>query len=444
MQSPAWSRQRLHDAAVKVLRQNNLGDHTRPSPRLYPHQWLWDSCFVAIGLRHVELDRARREIVSLFRGQWPSGMLPSMIFSDHVAYHAGPDIWRSDSVPGLGTGSSTSCITQPPVVAEATVRVGELLPPGERLGFYRAVFPGLVRYHEWLYRDRDLEHTGLVALVHPWESGIEDSPPWTRVMRAAAPLTIRAFRCFVRAGLLDRWRPDVADVPAAERPTTDVYRTLYHLQRRIRAEGYDLARILRARGIPVVHDVLYNSLLVRANHHLRSIAAEIGVEVPAELRTWMEATPAAMEGLYANGGYWNRDCRTGRLILARGIGGLTPLYAGTIPKRRADELAASVTSKEFWPHYGVASAPTDSPDFRPRGFWQGPVWVNLNWLIADGLDRSGHAGTGTRLREQTLELVGRAGAMYEHYSALDGRPGGSPDFSWTAALVLDMLARSGG
>jgi Glycosyl hydrolase family 63 C-terminal domain len=439
----ASSRQRLHDTAVEVLRQNDLGHHTKPAPRLYPYQWLWDSCFIAIGLRHLHLDRARQEVLSLFRGQWRNGMLPSVIFSDQSPDHPGPDLWRSDVVPDSSPGVLTSCITQPPLVAEATVRVGELLPTRERRDFYRAIFPGLVRFHEWLYRDRDPERTGLVALVHAWESGIEDSPPWAQVMRTAAPTWIKAFRPLMRAGLFDRWRPDRVHGSVAERPTTDNYFTLYHLQRRIRAQCYQLARILRTPGIPVVQDVLYNALLIRANQHLRSISEQIGADLPAGLPERMEETQAALEGLYADGGYWSRDHRTGQLLQVLGIGNLTALYAGTIPRIRADELAASVTSREFWPRYGVASAPTNSPYFRPRGFWQGPVWVTLNWLIADGLDRCGHSPTAERLRAQTLELVGRAGGMHENYSALDGRAGGTPAFSCTAALVLDMLAGSG-
>ena len=36
--------------ARQVLRQNDMGDWTRAAPNLYPHQWSWDSAFIAIGL----------------------------------------------------------------------------------------------------------------------------------------------------------------------------------------------------------------------------------------------------------------------------------------------------------------------------------------------------------------------------------------------------------
>ena len=59
--------------AEDVLKHNDLGDWTRPAPGVYPHQWLWDSCFAAMGWVHVDAERATREILSLLRGQWRNG-----------------------------------------------------------------------------------------------------------------------------------------------------------------------------------------------------------------------------------------------------------------------------------------------------------------------------------------------------------------------------------
>ena len=58
------------EQAKAVLEMNDRGNYTQPAHGLYPHQWLWDSCFVAIGLRHLDVDRAKRELLSLLRGQW--------------------------------------------------------------------------------------------------------------------------------------------------------------------------------------------------------------------------------------------------------------------------------------------------------------------------------------------------------------------------------------
>jgi hypothetical protein len=75
----------LLNRAKAVLEVNQRGDYTVPAEGLYPHQWLWDSCFIAIGLRHYDLERAQKEILSLLRGQWSNGMMPNMIFADDDA-----------------------------------------------------------------------------------------------------------------------------------------------------------------------------------------------------------------------------------------------------------------------------------------------------------------------------------------------------------------------
>jgi hypothetical protein len=57
----------LLEEAKKVLKANDHGSFTVPAGDLYPHQWLWDSCFVAIGLRHIDVKRAKAELTSLLR-----------------------------------------------------------------------------------------------------------------------------------------------------------------------------------------------------------------------------------------------------------------------------------------------------------------------------------------------------------------------------------------
>ncbi len=61
---------RLRAAAIRVLLGNWTGTATVPSRSLYPHQWSWDSAFIAIGLRHLSPRRAQRDLESLLGAQW--------------------------------------------------------------------------------------------------------------------------------------------------------------------------------------------------------------------------------------------------------------------------------------------------------------------------------------------------------------------------------------
>ena len=62
----------------------------------------------------------------------------------------------------------------------------------------------------------------------------------------------------------------------------------------------------------------------------------------------------------------------------------------------------------------------------------------MNWLIIDGLQRYGYHDHAAVLRESTLEMIEKAG-FYEYFNPLDGTPAGVANFSWTAALAIDLL-----
>src|SRR4030095_7469295 len=169
--------QNLLDAAKTVLQLNDQGSYTTPARSgLYPHQWLWDSCFIAIGQRHYDIERAQTEILSLFRGQWENGMLPNIIHGGD-RHSRDSTIWRSWLNPNAPDNVSTSGITQPPMVAEAVVRIGEKLSKAERRSWYLLVYPALLAYTQWLYAERDPHGEGLVLHIHPWETGLATTTP---------------------------------------------------------------------------------------------------------------------------------------------------------------------------------------------------------------------------------------------------------------------------
>jgi len=124
------------------------------------------------------------------------------------------------------------------------------------------------------------------------------------------------------------------------------------------------------------------------------------------------------------------------------IATLLPLYAGTITQERASQLVKQLENDHaFGPAYPVPSVPLNSFWFDPKRYWQGPSWVNTNWLIIDGLKRYGFKDHAAALKESTLEMVDKSG-FSEYFDPLTGEAAGAPNFSWTAALCLDLLKTS--
>jgi glycogen debranching enzyme len=74
-----------------------------------------------------------------------------------------------------------------------------------------------------------------------------------------------------------------------------------------------------------------------------------------------------------------------------------------------------------------------------RRYWRGAVWVNTNWLIWHGLRQHNLYTSAIAVAGSTMALVQRSG-FREYFDPTTGEGYGSHDFSWTAALLLDLLA----
>lgn len=439
--SPSLAPEDLNTHLLDILKNNDQGDHISPVGNLYPHQWLWDSCFIAIGLRHSDPERAAHEVANLVHGQWANGMMPHMIFNRGRKYHLERDAWRSWLSPFAPDKLSTSGITQPPVIAEAVVKIGKKLSATDRREFYHYMYEPLVAYHEWMYNERDPHKEGLTLQIHPNEVGMDNTPPWVRQLyEHNRPWWIAAIEKLHLDSTVNFIRRDTRRVNPGQRISNIEALVLWDVVRRLRRKHYDIDKILH-RALFCTEDISFNSILIRNNTCLRSIASTIKRKLPPELIDNMNHTEEALEQLYdeGTGQYYSRDFITHKLIIEPSIGTLMPLYAGTISKERANRLVDVLKDhKQFWLHHPVPSVPLSSQYFSPERYWQGPTWVNTNWLIIEGLERYGFKEVADDLRERTIAMV-TSGGCYEYYSAIDGKGLGAQNFSWTAALTLDLL-----
>src|SRR5919202_5922593 len=222
----------LLQEAKKVLEFNWTGEYTRPGPRLYPHQWSWDSAFTAIGYAHWDQRRAIKELTHLFDSQWKNGLLPQIVFDPHFGeYFPGVDFWHAERSPDAPRDRKSSGIVQPPLHATATLRLyRRLRDSGRAREFLEYAYPRLKAWHEYLYRERDPEREGLVYIRHPWESGMDNSPMWDSVMERMwlSPEQIPEYR-----------RVDTHVVASGDRPLDAAYDRFAYLVKLFADRGYD-------------------------------------------------------------------------------------------------------------------------------------------------------------------------------------------------------------
>jgi hypothetical protein len=77
-------------------------------------------------------------------------------------------------------------------------------------------------------------------------------------------------------------------------------------------------------------------------------------------------------------------------------------------------------------------------EFDRDNYWRGPVWININWMLAHGLQRYGFILKSDSLRKDLLQLPIRFG-FHEYFDSFDGTGYGTDGFSWTAALFIDIV-----
>jgi hypothetical protein len=61
----------------------------------------------------------------------------------------------------------------------------------------------------------------------------------------------------------------------------------------------------------------------------------------------------------------------------------------------------------------------------------------MNWFIIEGLRRYHYDALAETIQQDTLRLI-EAGGYREYYDPRDGSGCGSADFSWSAALALEL------
>jgi hypothetical protein len=420
----------LWRSAARVLDANWTGVATVPSPGLYPHQWSWDSALISMGLAWHRHDRAERELLSLFRGQWANGLLPHIVFNTSVprrAYFPGPELWRSTKQADAPRDIDTSALTHPPLHALAALRLHVSAADADRSrAFLARLYPGLVAQHRYLARARDLGGAGLIAICHPWESGLDNSPAWDR------PL----------AGL--RLPPsDYAPqhVPSSMPAGADYDRYVW-LVTTFRDAGYREEH-LRDLHPFAVEDPLVNATYLASTHALAEVAAIVGADPVPHREAARHIHDALMSRLWDPDAacFRARDLRADRLIPVATVAAFGPLLDPDLPEAALRGVVELLLSARFAgaAGYPVPTCDIQSPTFDRGGYWRGPTWVSTNWLLWFGAAGHDLPVVADLLYGSTLRLVRQSG-FREFFDPFDGTGRGSHDFSWSAALVLDLLA----
>jgi glycogen debranching enzyme len=128
----------------------------------------------------------------------------------------------------------------------------------------------------------------------------------------------------------------------------------------------------------------------------------------------------------------------------REITGFIPLWAGTATEAQARRLVEEhlTDSTSFWRPYGVPSLSANDPYYDPQGYWNGPVWVEWQFLVMRGLQNYGYHAEAAELADRVFSNVihhlKTSHTFWEFYSPDARWAGHHQTYIWTG-LVARMV-----
>jgi len=383
----------------RLIKTNDVASghihYTQPAPSVYPHQWLWDSCFSAIIWSHFDITRAQQELTSVVAKQITKGPDSGMI--PHMSY------WK-DAAADFWGYPDRSNITQPPLVSVAAKIVYER---GGSREWLAQLYPKLKNYHEWFDRRRDPDNDNLVSIIHPWESGWDASPRWDKAL-------------------------DLGPNPSFD----ELHEARVKLARQILRYDCDLLRIQRHQLFNDV-PIDFNSIRAADIEALAYIAKELNHdEDSAKLfikhREVAQAIESVLFTVHQSDLFGTNEKGFSEPSLASSLS----LFGGCISNEQAKNIAQNLHTEKYWTKFPLSTTPINDDHFNPDIYWRGNTWVLLNWLIYKGFLRYGLYKEAEKLAAKTISMVENNG-LWEYYHPLTGHGQGAKFQSWSG-LVIDM------
>ena len=224
---------------------------------------------------------------------------------------------------------------------------------------------------------------------------MDNSPAWDAAL-ARVPQTENR----------DYVRRDTSHVDSAQRPRQAEYDRYMYLVELFRGQSYDPAFMYRESPFRVA-DLCVNSALQRATEDLAFLTERFGTaDERREIADRIALGRKGFDRLWSDedGRYYNLDTRGAGLVRIGTSAGFMPLYAGAPDRERADRMASDLGR---WGEAVAFLVPSTDPAAAvfERRYWRGPVWFVVNYMIAEGLLRYGHADLAERIRRDTARLI---------------------------------------
>ena len=414
----------IREKVKELLHQNMIIGHsksagkdfhyTKPSPDTYPFQYFWDTCFHIFTLTALgEVAMAKKHAESLFSLQDESGFVGHILYWNTVLPARITDIFQSR--PGLKGDlfrTHMSSLLQPPLIAQAVLRIYNC---DHDVNFLTKMLPKLKKYYRWIAENRDFKSNGLVAIISPFESGMD-------------------------------WKPtlDVVVGFKGDKANWKLFWKVVGVDAFNFSKNYQLEKIYEQEKF-IVWEVGFNTIYIQNLQALSKLCEIAGDEESNTFKDLAErAFKSLLEIMYDEDDAAFYDVY-GKKNLKIKV--LTPtIFFPAVIDQMPDEIAKKVINKhlfnenEFKTAYPIPSLAVKNPSFNPSEsvyIWRGPTWIFNNWFIHKFLMEKGFEKEAKLMVRSVVKLIDMSG-FREYYNPFTGEGYGAKEFTWTG-LVVDML-----
>ena len=349
-------------------------------------------------------------------------MIPHILFHDlNTNYYPNHSVWA------CGNKIHSSGITQPPVLAIILKRILDKKRINNKdKAEFKKIVKGILKYHKWFIKFRDPNNSGLVSILHPWESGYDNSPLWDDPMsKVKVPKNLKYKR------------GDNKVVNPEYRPLDIDYDRYVTIKNHLRKNNYNPKKLYKASLFNVV-DVGFNSIFIRANKDLLKLLNAFNLQ-STELESYISRSENKIVKLYnqKKNVFFNIDLKNKKKINIPSITHYFILFADLKDKVFNNKIIKNLKQHSYKEKYLLSSVQSNHKKFEEKRYWRGPVWINCNWIIYQGL-KNKNIKLAKQIKRKTINLVKQKG-FNEYFSCKTGKGFGATNFSWTAALFLDLI-----
>jgi hypothetical protein len=354
--------------------------------------------------------RALLEFDSIFKSQWKNGFLPHIRYvQDEGNYYPNADLWNSNH---NGTNTSlhykTSSITQPPLIGYMfDLCFKRAKNKAAFLTELKKYIPQLHSYHKYLFKHRNYKNC--IYIIHPWESGLDNSPVFDTAGENAKNMLVRnGFKNL----LTDRL--DTQNVNEKERPSNkdyELYGLLMDYINQTHAHKEDLPPF-------AFIDVVFNTIYIKSLIGIQNIADackkhrvptdDLGVILKETSSFLSSVLQGITEKLYSNNNncFYCYDIVSKESVKIKTVHNFFPLVLGScLSSEKIKKLVENFES--YNNHNNISPIPTNMEEksFNPYNYWRGPVWPIINWFFIEAFYNLKYYDLYTFLKKETVALI---------------------------------------